>query len=188
MTTPLTIALAADRDIDAITTIENWAIEHTASNFHETPLEADDVRREWLEAKASHPWLVARRDDAVIGFARAHPHRGRCAYAYSVEVAAYVHPDHHGAGVGRALYERLLPTLRAQGYHTVLAGIALPNEPSVGLHETMGFLRVGAFTQVGYKFGLWHDVGYWQLYLDGPGGEPEPIKSVAEVWDADGQS
>jgi len=182
MTDPLVIALVSERDIIPITEIENWAIGHTAANFNEEPLSADEVLSEWTAAKSTHPWLVARRGDVVVGFARAHPHRGRCAYLYTVEASVYVHPDHQAEGAGRALYERLLPTLRAQGYHTVLAGIALPNEPSVGLHEALGFERAGTFTQVGYKFGLWHDVGYWQRYLDGPGGEPGGIKPVAEVW------
>ncbi len=184
MNEPLTIDLVTAGDIEAITAIENWAIEHTAANFHEAPRAPRDVQDEWASLAETHPWLVARRGETTVGFARAHRHRGRCAYAFTVEIAVYVHPSHHGGGVGRALYERLLPTLRSQGYHTVLAGIALPNEPSVGLHESMGFLRAGAFTQVGYKFGLWHDVGYWQLYLDGPGGEPMPIKPVSAVWRA----
>jgi L-amino acid N-acyltransferase YncA len=47
----------------------------------------------------------------------------------------------------------------------VLAGIALPNSASVGLHEAFGFAKVGQMREVGRKFGQWLDVGYWQLVL-----------------------
>jgi phosphinothricin acetyltransferase len=33
----------------------------------------------------------------------------------------------------------------------------------VALHERCGFRHVGDFPEVGYKFGAWLDVGYWQL-------------------------
>ena len=66
-------------------------------------------------------------------------------------------------GVGRALYAALLERLRALGYHAAIAGIALPNEGSVRLHEAVGFEYVGTFREVGRKFEAWHDVGFWQL-------------------------
>ena len=49
--------------------------------------------------------------------------------------------------------------------HVVLGGITLPNPASVALHEKMGFKKVAHFTEVGYKFKRWLDVGFWQLNL-----------------------
>ena len=71
-------------------------------------------------------------------------------------------------GVGRGLYQRLLPTLGALGYYQAFAGIALPNPASVALHEALGFVPLGAYRNVGYKLGSWRDVGYWQLELRPP--------------------
>ena len=80
----------------------------------------------------------------------------------STEITVYVHPDHQGHGVARALYRRLIPTLEAQGYRSLLAGITIPNPPSVRLHESFGFRRVACLERVGWKFDRWHDVGYWE--------------------------
>jgi phosphinothricin acetyltransferase len=73
--------------------------------------------------------------------------------------------DAQGRGVGRALYEALFERLRAGGFHVVVAGITLPNEASVRLHEAVGFRAVGVFPEVGHKFGRWHSVGFWQRTL-----------------------
>ena len=63
--------------------------------------------------------------------------------------------------------EEVLDRLRAAKFHRAIAGVTLPNSGSVGLHESIGFKPVGVFTQVGYKFDQWHDVGFWELPLSG---------------------
>ena len=114
---------------------------------------------------ASHAWLVADIDGAVVGYAYGSPHRTRAAYASSCDVAVYVDPGHARRGIGRALYAVLLPLLGRKGCHAAFAGIALPNEASVGLHEAMGFTPVGIYREVGWKLGAWRDVGWWQRLL-----------------------
>lgn len=113
----------------------------------------------------SHAWLVAEADGAVAGYAYGSPHRERAAYSSSCDVAVYVDPAHARRGVGRALYAELLPLLAGKGLHAAFAGIALPNDASVGLHEAMGFTRVGIYREVGWKLGSWRDVGWWQRLL-----------------------
>jgi len=78
-------------------------------------------------------------------------------------------------GVGKALYERLLDILREQGFETAIGGIALPNEASVRLHEAMGFVKVAHLARAGWKFGRFHDLGFWQRDLDPPNGAPRAI-------------
>jgi phosphinothricin acetyltransferase len=80
-------------------------------------------------------------------------------------VAAYVAEGHRRRGVGRALYTTLLELLAAQGFRIACAGITLPNEASVGLHEALGFKPVGVYRRIGWKLGQWHDVGWWQVEL-----------------------
>ena len=90
-------------------------------------------------------------------------HRQRSAYRWSVDCSVYLRADEGGRDNGRLLYLALLPQLRDLGYHQAFAGIAIPNPASVGLHEAMGFVCIGVYEGVGYKQGVWHDVGWWQL-------------------------
>ncbi len=76
--------------------------------------------------------------------------------------------------MARALYTSLFEALKGQGFVNAYAGITLPNEGSVGLHEALGFKPLGVYRNVGHKFGRWHDVGWWQLALQDPLEHPEP--------------
>ena len=100
----------------------------------------------------------------LAGYAYASPHRERAAYASSCDVAVYVDPAFARRGVGRALYAALIEQL-APRFHAAFAGIALPNEASIALHQAMGFTPVGIYREVGWKMGAWRDVGWWQRRL-----------------------
>jgi phosphinothricin acetyltransferase len=181
--TATSVRLARPEDVPAILAIANWAALHTPANFAVEPEPLDMWRTSYESTFERYPWLVAdgrQGGGGVIGFAKAGPWKGRCAYAYSAEVTVYVHPDHHGRGVGRALYSVLFPTLEAQGYRTILAGITLPNPASVRLHESFGMHRVAMLEAVGWKFERWHDVGYWERRFggDGPPRAVLPVRSV----------
>src|SRR5581483_1401624 len=123
---------------------------------------------------ASHPWLIAEIDDEVTGFAYASPHRTRAAYRWAADVTVYVDPRHQRRGFGRMLYAALFGLLRRQRLYTACAGITLPNDASVGLHESMGFVSVGTYQRIGFKAGAWRDVGWWQLQLAPPSQSGEP--------------
>lgn len=126
---------------------------------------------------AGYPWLVAERDGEVAGFAYATSHRVRAAYRWAADVSVYIDPGQHRLGVGRKLYLALFELLRDQRLLIACAGITLPNEASVGLHESLGFVAVGIYRKIGWKAGAWHDVGWWQLELgERTGGVPqEPL-------------
>jgi L-amino acid N-acyltransferase YncA len=128
------------------------------ASFEETPPPAGEIAR---RMETAHLWLVAEEDGVVLGYAYASPHRERHAYRFAADVAAYVREP--GRGVGRALYDVLLPALRERGFRHACAGIALPNAASVALHERFGFRLVGVYEQIGFKGGEWRDVGWWQL-------------------------
>lgn len=93
------------------------------------------------------------------------PWRTRSAYRFSVEATVYVAPDYVGRGVGSSLFGELLSMLPARNIHSVIGGIALPNEASVRLNEKFGLRKVAEFHEVGFKFGRWINVGYWQRTL-----------------------
>jgi L-amino acid N-acyltransferase YncA len=124
----------------------------------------------------THPWLVAQDGEDLVGYAYATRHRERACYRWATDVTVYVAPRSQRRGVGRALYETLFGLLRRQGFRMACAGITLPNQASVGLHEALGFKPVGIYRNIGWKFGAWHDVGWWQLKLGAAGadGPQEP--------------
>ena len=125
----------------------------------------EEMARRIASYGAVHAWLVAESSGEVAGYAYGSPHRTRAAYDTSCDVAVYVDPRHSRRGIGRALYAALLPQLSDKGFHAAFAGIALPNDASVGLHEAMGFTPVGIYREVGWKMGSWRDVGWWQRLL-----------------------
>ncbi len=184
MSTPTIIArLATPRDLPEVVTISNWAAAHTAANFAIEPETEHSWQRDWRQTHQAFPWLVAVNDTgAVVGFAKASPWKGRCAYEWTAETTVYSAPEHHGRGVGTALYGKLIGILRDQGYRTVLGGITQPNPASVRLHEALGFRRVALLERVGWKFDRWHDVGYWELDLQEGDGPPAAIRPVTEVF------
>jgi L-amino acid N-acyltransferase YncA len=125
----------------------------------------------------SVPWLVCERDGAVMGYAYASKHRERAGYRWSVDVSAYVSEGSRRSGVGRALYTSLFAILRLQGFFTAVAGVTLPNPGSIGLHEAIGFERIGVYRGIGFKCGEWHDVAWYQLALLEQSGPPdEPLE------------
>ena len=111
------------------------------------------------------PWYVVAAGGKPVGYAYASPWKARPAYRWSAEVTVYLDPTCAGRGLGKRLYGELLAALKSQGMHAAIGGIALPNEPSVGLHEKCGFRKVAHFAEVGFKFGRWIDVGYWERLL-----------------------
>ncbi len=101
----------------------------------------------------------------LLGYAYGSRHRERSAYRTSADVTAYVAESTRRAGVGRAMYVELLAQLKRKGFHAAFGGIALPNQASIALHESVGFTPVGVYREVGFKLGRWHDVGWWQRIL-----------------------
>jgi phosphinothricin acetyltransferase len=157
---------AAMSDADVIAGIYNYYVVNTAITFEEEMLSADQMAKRIGEVtSAALPWLVAEQSGRVVGYAYASKWKTRSAYRFSVESAIYLQDGAGGKGVGGKLYGELLPALKECGVHVVIGGIALPNQSSVALHEKFGFRKVAHFEEVGFKFGRWLDVGYWQKVL-----------------------
>jgi L-amino acid N-acyltransferase YncA len=163
-------------DAERILAIYAPFVEHTAVTFETMVPRVDEMQTRVRDAVA--PWLVAVIEDAIVGYAYAGPHRSRAAYVWSVEVSVYTSALARRQGVGRALYASLFELLRAQGFVNAYAGIALPNEASVGFHESLGFTSVGVYRHVGYKLGAWRDVGWWALTLVTPDDGARPPLSL----------
>lgn len=163
-------------DAGQIARIYATYVTETPISFDEAPPTADDIAHKIETILPKYPWLVAEVGGALAGYAYAGLHRDRAAYRWSTDVSVYIELTYHRRGIGSALYRRLFDILRAQNYFNAFAGITLPNAASVGLHESLGFTPIGRYEHVGFKFGRWHDTGWWQLVLRPHEDEPaEPI-------------
>ncbi len=150
-------------DAQELCDVFNHYILNTPITFETVAVKASDMKARIEENIASLPWLVVEVEGSVVGCARASKWKPRPAYDQSVEVSVYLRPEFTGMGFGKKLYTELLNQLRELNYHAIIAGIALPNEASVALHEFFDFIKVGHFQEVGFKFERRIDVGYWQL-------------------------
>lgn len=163
----MTIRAATAQDAAAIAAIYNPYIAETTISFEEEQVSEVEMRARIAAVQdGGLPWLVLERDGEIAGYAYATKWRVRHAYRFSVETTVYLAAPHAGKGAGTALYTALLAQLRAAGCHLAIGGIAQPNAASVALHEKMGYRKVAHFGEVGFKFGRWIDVGYWERRLD----------------------
>jgi L-amino acid N-acyltransferase YncA len=183
------IRLATERDAEQIAAIYAPNVSDTIISFEFEPPTADEMRRRIELTLRRYPWLVCERQGWLLGYAYAGAHGSRWAYQWSVDVSVYVHEEVRRTRVGRALYTSLFAALELQGFYNAYAGATLPNPASVGLHEGVGFQRVGVYRGVGYKLGAWHDVVWWHLPLRQKVVDPDPpadLPSVlgSEEWDA----
>jgi len=156
-------------------------IKSTATSFEYTVPSLGEFQARFMRIHSAYPWLVCQWDEQVAGYAYSGPHRTREAYQWSVELSVYVSPPFYRRGIASALYSSLISLLSLQGYYTGLAGISLPNDKSVKFHEAIGFTPVGIYSNVGYKFGEWHSVGWWELALNSYSREPKELLSIEEM-------
>lgn len=175
------IRLADERAAAAVQAIYAPYVRETAISFETEPPSVEEIAARMRAVLAYAPWLVCEREGRVVAYAYAGRFHARAAYQWTVETTVYVDGAHRRAGVGRALYGALLDALRLQGFRTAVGIIAVPNPPSVGLHERLGFRRDGLLPAIGYKRGRWHDVGWWRLELQTLGDPPEPPRSLGAV-------
>ncbi|WP_448548566.1 arsinothricin resistance N-acetyltransferase ArsN1 family B [Thalassotalea fusca] len=163
----MNIRIVTPDDAQAIANIYNEYIENSIITFETACVGSEEMSMRISQALSSGlAWFVAESDDgSVLGYAYASKWKGRCAYAHSVEVTVYVSSVAHGQGLGTLLYQALFEQLRVDNYHVAIAGISLPNDASIALHEKFGMKKVAHFAEVGFKFERWIDVGYWQVIL-----------------------
>jgi phosphinothricin acetyltransferase len=165
----ITVRAAERRDLPALTAIYNHYVRssHVTFDIDEFTVEA---RAEWFGHYADHGphrVLAAERGGRVIGYATSGTFRTKPAYRRSVETSVYVDPGATGSGAGRLLYATLLRLLDREGVHRAYAGVALPNDASEKLHRGFGFTPVGVWTEVGFKFGRFIDVAWFERAAPG---------------------
>lgn len=173
------VRLAAAGDMADVCRIVNHYIAATTVNFRTAPQTGEEWTADWSTHRTRYPWLVADEGGRVVGLAYAVPFKPRAAYDWCPEVTVYVAPGEARRGIGRRLYAELLGRLDAQGFRSQVAVIALPNAPSVALHEAFGFRHAGTLRGAGFKHGEWRDVGFWQRNVGSPEDPASPLSPVA---------
>ncbi|GGY22539.1 GNAT family N-acetyltransferase [Streptomyces djakartensis] len=167
--TEVQVRPGVERDLTALTDLYNHYVRETAITF-DTEIFTPEARRPWL---LSHPedgpyrLMVAADPESqeILGYATSSPFRPKPAYATSVETTVYVAPRAGRRGVGTLLCKALFEALSSEDLHRAYAGVALPNEASVRLHERFGFQHVGTYREVGRKFGRYWDVAWYEKPL-----------------------
>jgi L-amino acid N-acyltransferase YncA len=166
-----TVRDATEDDAPACAAIYSPYVHETAVSFEAEPPTPAQMAERITAAMRTHAWVVLEDEGRVVGFAYGGPHQKRAAYRFACEVSVYVEQGRRRTGSGRVLYEALFERLTARGYRMAVAGMTLPNEASVGLHQAMGFKPIGVYQRIGWKLGAWHDVAWVQHAL---GGEQDP--------------
>lgn len=170
----LKIRPAELEDLEAITTIYNYAVAHTTVTFDTSP-RTEAYQRMWFDQHGeAYPLLVAQAGGRVVGWAALSPWSDRCAYKTTAEVSIYIEAEHQGRGTGTRLLEALVKAGMQAGLHSAVARIVEGNPVSVRLLEKAGFRTVGIMSrrdpfgqEAGYKFGRYLDVIIMEKLLDG---------------------
>jgi phosphinothricin acetyltransferase len=157
----------APGDYGAVVAIYNYYIENSHTTFDTRPYSIGERAPWFSQFNESGPYqlLVATQDDAILGYCCSTQFNKRPAYDVSVETSVYLDTAATGKGIGKRLYEQLLRNLSGIGLHGAYAGISLPNDASVKLHELLGFRRVGVYKEVGWKFNKYWSVAWYELRI-----------------------
>jgi L-amino acid N-acyltransferase len=165
---PATFTLRAARtsDLEALRSIYNHAVQHTTASYDYEPRSAEK-QVEWFAAKnaSGYPVIVAEIAGECVGFASYGSFRAWMGYRFTVEHSVYVSQAARRQGIASALVRALIDAARAQGLHTMVAGIDAANEGSIALHRQLGFEDAGVLRQVGFKFDRWLDLAFMTRQL-----------------------
>lgn len=156
---------ATEADVPAIRDIYNYEIANGWATFDLQPKSLAEQIQWFRETTPPHFIIVAEEDGGVVAWGCLRPFRAKEAYRFTAEDSVYVHHQQRGRGIGRLILARLVEGGRQNGFHSIIAGISQDNPASDRLHAAFGFRLVGVEREVGYKFGRWLDVAWWQLIL-----------------------
>lgn len=157
--------MAVPADAHSLAEIYRPYVENTPITFEYDPPSPQEMVQRMQSILPRYPYLVWEEDGRILAYAYAHTLYARAAYQWDAELSVYVHWDHRGKGIGRALYSALIELLRRQGYYSLYACITVPNPSSMAMHRRLGFVNAGIFENAGYKQGKWYGVGWLVKHL-----------------------
>lgn len=175
------VRLATANDAEEILDIYSPCILYSSISFETEVPSVEEMQKRIEACLQKYPWIVCLIEGKIAGYVYASKHREREAYQWSCECTVYMHDDFKGKGIGKELYDLLFHILKLQEFRNVYAGITLPNEASVSLHEKCGFKHFAIYQNIGYKFGKWHSVGWWMLRINDYHLQPPPPLKLSDL-------
>ena len=174
------LRIATKEDGAALAAIYAYYVENTAITFEYVAPTAEEFGERITHKLEKYPYIIAEENGRAVGYAYADMYRERAAFNWSCELSVYVDKSETGKGAGRRLYNALIELLRVQGFTSVVASITYPNDPSVALHEKMGFTHLGTMHNIGFKFGRWLDLMWFEKRISDVSA-PTPIIPFPEL-------
>lgn len=154
-------------DAQGICDIYNYYVENTSITFETAAVSENEMKQHIsVFLDEGFPYFVGEINRKIAGYCYLHNWNNRCAYSSTKEVTIYLDKDQKGKGLGTILFQHLFKEIYKDNIHALIAGICIPNESSVRLHEKFGFKQASHMKEIGWKFDQWRDVGYWQLVIN----------------------
>jgi L-amino acid N-acyltransferase YncA len=175
------VRLATEADSASILEIYTPFISDTVITFEYKVPTVTEFGKRITDIQKKYPYIICEVNGSVVGYAYASQFNERAAYDWSVDFSIYIKPQYHRKNIGKALYFTLFELLKLQGYYNAYAGVTLPNIKSESLHQSFGFKPIGVYQNVGYKFGDWHDVKWFQLKIQDYSKSPTTPKIIDEI-------
>ena len=183
----ISIRFAKSEDAKELLKIYAYYVTDTAISFETEVPSEEKFKLRIEEVLKSYPFIVACKDDEILGYAYLHSFVGRKAYELSAETTIYLNPDKKKMGIGKKLYSVLEDIAKAQNITNLYSCIGYVdkedeylNNNSVQFHEHIGFRMVGKFENCGHKFGRWYHM-VWMEKIIGEHGEIREFLKFEEV-------
>lgn len=173
------VRMVIKEDAAEILAIYSPYILNSATSFETEVPPVEQFQKRIEDCIQKYPWMVCVIDEQIAGYVYATKHREREAYQWTCECSVYIHRDFKGKEIGKELYQLLFQVLKLQQFRNVYAGITLPNEASIRLHEKCGFRRFATYENIGFKSGNWHSVGWWKLQINNYDLQPLPPLKIS---------
>jgi len=160
------IVQATKQDCPAIADLWNPVIRDGIATFNSVEKTAAGLAAE-IEAKRAdtRPFLIARQNDTLLGFATYGQFRASNGYRHTMEHTIILAADAQGKGTGRALMTAIETHARAHDVHSMFAGVSHENLAGIAFHAAIGYREIARLPQVGRKFDRWFDLVLMQKIL-----------------------
>lgn len=161
----LTIRSVSLNDTEELINIYSYYVLNTSITFEYEVPTFDEFSQRIQKITQKYPYLVAIVNHEIVGYCYATTYKDRPAYDWTVETSVYIKQDYHHLGIGTKLYNLLEEALKEKDIKNMLACITIPNNESIDFHTKQGFVKVGHFSQIGYKLGEWRDTVWMQKVI-----------------------
>ena len=182
------IEIASLEDAQELVEIYRYYVEKTAITFEYEVPSVEEFKQRMVHVMEKYPYLIAKENDQIVGYAYAGAFHARPAYDWAVETSIYVSELQKGEGIGKALYKALEEQLSRQHILNLNACIAYPetedehlNKDSVRFHTHLGYRMVGEFYQCGYKFDRWYNMVWMEKHIGAHPSNPAKVIWFSEL-------